>query len=340
MFGPFSLVDVMVMWIILIGLGVVAVAVIVIALVVMNRASEFRPSQVGFDEGERFALTDAARHRILICVVGVAAVALIARVCGGVLRYGLNLALLPVVASCTVAGLAALPYGNGIIGTGSTGSGGVRVASLRSREPWTYARWYVLAQPIIVAVMLIGYLTITACMGTMDGDGAGRSIRLTRENSYGVVRGESGPFPGVYYAVPLIAVTVLLIVLVCAALLRISRTPAPPGWHDGRADRLWRAAMTKFVVFLSSGSMLADAAGVLYFAGAATRRVGTNFDTLPPTYADDVYPTLGLLQMAVSRVMAALALVYLAMAVFAAARLWIGMRRAASGTMARKADTR
>ncbi|KAA8820325.1 hypothetical protein CSQ85_00515 [Bifidobacterium rousetti] len=328
MFGPFSLVDVMVMWLILIGLGVVAVAVAVIALVVMNRASEFRPSQVGFDEGERFALAGVARRRVLMCVVGVVAVTLIARLCGGVLRYGLNLALLPVVASCIAAGLAAMPYDNGIAENGSGGAGGVRVASLRSREPWTYARWYVLAQPIVVSVMLIGYLTITACMGTTDGDGAGRSIRLTKENAYGGVVGESGPFPGVYYALPLIAVTVLLVVLVCAALLRISRTPAAAGGGGGWADRMWRSTMTKFVVFLSSGSMLVCAAGVLYFAGGATRRVGTNFDTLPPTYADDVYPTLGLLQMAVSGVMGVLALVYLAMAVFAAARLWIGMWKA------------
>lgn len=327
MFGPFSLVDVMVMWLILIGLGLVSVVVAVIALMVMHRASEFRPSQVGFDEGERFALAGVARRRILMCVVGVIVVALIARLCGGVLRYGLNLALLPVVASCAATGLAAMPYDNGIAENGSGGAGGVRVASLRSREPWTYARWYVLAQPIVVAVMLIGYLTITACMGTTDGDGPGRSIRLTKENAYGGVVGESGPFPGVYYALPLIAVTVLLVVLVCAALLRISRTPAAP-CGGGGSDRLWRSTMTKFVVFLSSGSMLVCAAGVLYFAGAATRRVGTNFDTLPPTYADDVYPTLGLLQMAVSRVMGVLALVYLAMAVFAAARLWIGMWKA------------
>ena len=326
MLGLMSLMDALVAWLALIGLSAIVMIVVVVALVAMNRALEFKPARVGTSDAQGTAAAIAiARRRILICVCGVVAVAVIASVSGGMLRYGLNLALLPGVASCIVAGLAALPYGDRAVENDSRKTGGVRVASLRTREPWTYTRWYVLIQPIVVAVLLIGYLTITACMGTTDGDGAGRSIRLTEENSYGgVVGGESGPFPGVYYALPLIGVTVLLIVLVCVALRRISHTPAAPGECDGESDRLWRSAMSRFVVFLSTGSMLAYAAGVLYFAGNATRLVGTNFDTLPPSYADDVYPTLGALQMVTGGLLGVLALVYLAMAVFAVVKLWGG----------------
>lgn len=326
MLGLMSLVDALVAWLALIGLSAIVMIVVVVALVAMNRALEFKPARVGTSDAQGAAAAMAiARRRILICACGVALIVMIASASGGMLRYGLNLALLPGVASCVVAGLAALPYGDRAVKSDSLKTGGVRVASLRTREPWTYTRWYVLIQPIVVAVLLIGYLTITACMGTTDGDGAGRSIRLTEENSYGgVVGGESGPFPGVYYALPLIGVTLLLVAFTCAALWRISRTPAVPGGRSAEADRLWRVSMTKFVVFLSSGSMLAYAAGVLYFAGNATRLVGTNFDTLPSSYADDVYPTLGALQMVTGGLLGVLALVYLAMAVFAVVKLWVG----------------
>ena len=330
MLGLMSLVDALVAWLVLIGLSAIVMIVVVVALVAMNRALEFKPARAGTSDAQGGAAAMAiVRRRILICVCGVAVV-VIASASGGMLRYGLNLALLPGVASCVVAGLAALPYGDRAVEDDSLKTGGVRVASLRTREPWTYTRWYVLIQPIVMAVLLIGYLTITACMGTTDGDGAGRSIRLTEENSYGgVVGGESGPFPGVYYALPLIGVTVLLIVLVCVALRRISHTPAALDGIDGESDRLWRSAMSRFVVFLSTGSMLAYAAGVLYFAGNATRLVGTNFDTLPSSYADDVYPTLGVLQMVTGGLLGVLALVYLAMAVFAVVKLWAGARAVA-----------
>ena len=347
MLGLFSVMDVMVTWLILIGLGVVAAFVVVLALVVMNRASEFEPPHTDAfpvgrsDAGADWGMMSAARRRVLACAAGVAVVALAAGAGGDILRYGLNLALMPGVVSCIVACWAALPYADrdGAAASGSTG--GVRVALLRSREPWTYARWYVLVQPIVVAILLVGYLTITACMGTTDGDAAGRSIRLTGENGYGGVMGEATPFPGTYYAVPLIVVTLLLVAFTCAALWRISRTPAVPGGRSAAADRLWRVSMTKFVVFLSSGSMLVYASGVLYFAGNAIRLVGTNFNTLPPSFADDVYPTLGALQMATGGLLGVLALVYLAMAVCAVVKLWTGARAVApAGPAPWKADVR
>lgn len=331
MLGLFSVVDALVTWLILIGLSAIVMIVVVVALVAMNRAKEFKPARVGTsDEGNGAVVTVIARRRILICMCGVVAIVMIALTSGGILRYGLNLALMPGVASCIVAGLIALPYADRHGVAAPESAEGVRVASLRSREPWTYARWYVLVQPIVVAALLVGYLIITSCMGTTDGDSAGRSIRLTGENAYGGVMSEASPFPGVYYAVPLIAITLLLVALTCAALWRISRTPAVPGGRGEEADRRWRAAMTKFVVFLSSGSMLAYAAGVLYFAGNATRLVGINFGALPPAYADDVYPTLGALQMIVGGLLGVLALVYLVMAVVAAVGLWTGARAIAS----------
>ena len=183
-----------------------------------------------------------------------------------------------------------------------------------------------LIQPVLAAVLLIAYLCFTMATASPDDSGLMRSISLTYGRD-GELTGSAGPYPGSYYSVPLIAVTVLLLALTCCALWRIAHTPSVPDERYAHADRLWRVALTRFTVFLSVGSMLAYAVAVLLVAGSAVVRVGTNGGTWPASYADDVYPTLGWAQIVVGDVLAIAALAFLVMAVMSAVRLWMAPKR-------------
>lgn len=201
----------------------------------------------------------------------------------------------------------------------------VRTASLQSREPWTYARRYVLMQPMLAAGLLIIYLGFTTVTASSDDFGLMRTIQLVAPN--GTWAHSSGPYPGSYYSIPLAVVTLVLVGLTCAALWRIAHVPSVPEARFAEADRLWRVLLTRFTVFLSVGAMLVYAAAVLLVAGTATVRVGTNNGAWSAAYADDVYPTLGNIQIIMGGVVAVLAVIYLVMACSALVRLWTSPRR-------------
>lgn len=205
------------------------------------------------------------------------------------------------------------------------GGGRVRTASLQSREPWTYARRYVLMQPMLAAGLLIIYLGFTTVTASPDDFGLMRTIQLVAPN--GTWAHSSSPYPGSYYSIPLAIVTLVLVGLTCAALWRIAHVPSAPEARFAEADRLWRVLLTRFTVFLSVGAMLVYAAAVLLVAGTATVRVGTNNGAWSAAYADDVYPTLGNIQIIMGGVVAVLAVIYLVMACSALVRLWTSLRR-------------
>ena len=205
------------------------------------------------------------------------------------------------------------------------GGGQVRTASLQSREPWTYARRYVLMQPMLAAGLLIIYLGFTTVTASPDDFGLMRTIQLVAPN--GTWAHSSSPYPGSYYSIPLAIVTLVLVGLTCAALWRIAHVPSAPEARFAEADRLWRVLLTRFTVFLSVGAMLVYAAAVLLVAGTATVRVGTNNGAWSAAYADDVYPTLGNIQIIMGGVVAVLAVIYLVMACSALVRLWTSLRR-------------
>ncbi|KAB8291502.1 hypothetical protein [Bifidobacterium avesanii] len=338
MFGLFSIAAALAVWVALIALTAVTVALAVFALSVMHRRPELAvPRRVAVPAGDTGATGPVAlaRRRLLTaCTAGLSVLLVGFAADGWRFRwYGLALALLPGLAACAVMLVTALPFrGRDRAGHEDGESQGerapsetprVRVASLRPRRPWLYARGSVLMQPILIASLLIVYLVFTSCMATPDGESAGRSISLTDPS--GEVRTTAGPYPGVYYAAPLIVVTVALAALTCLALRRIALAPASADGRNDAVDRLWRIALTRFATFLSCGFMLCYASGVMLFAGNATRLVGTNFGALPPSYADDVYPTLGAVQIGVGLGLLLFAVLYGLLAVAAAVKLWTGV---------------
>ena len=337
----------------LIGLLKIAFIVMVVVLMVrallhMNREPSLsvkRPVSSGNPAGgssdgpsggpsEQSAMPDAAaddgplpivRRRMAFALLAGAAVLCAVLLIGSVVPRDMYriASMSPGLAASAVMLVLALPFPDM---ADRLGGGRVRTASLESREPWTYARRYVLMQPMLAAGLLIIYLGFTTVTASPDDFGLMRSIQLVAPN--GMWAHSSGPYPGSYYSIPLAVVTLVLVGLTCAALWRIAHVPSAPEARFAEADRLWRVLLTRFTVFLSVGAMLVYAAAVLLVAGAATVRVGTNNGAWSAAYADDVYPTLGNIQIIMGSVVAVLAVIYLVMACSALIRLWTSPRRA------------
>ncbi|MBT1163741.1 hypothetical protein [Bifidobacterium felsineum] len=311
----------MLIWLLMLVLTITVLVLVIRALLRMNHEPTLSIGVEQFGGDARFSVdgpVSVARHRVLIALFAGAAVLIVGVIINAVLSQSMYLvaAMTPGLAACAVMIVVSMPLPDVPVRPGS----GVRVASLQSREPWTYARRYVLIQPLLAAGLLIAYLCFTMATASPDDFGLMRSISLSNQN--GEMIASSGPYPGAYYAVPLIVVTLILTGATCLALWRIAHVPSSPDPRYAKEDKIWRVLLTRFVVFLSSGAMLAYAVGVLEVAGIATVRVGTNNGSLSPAYADDVYPTLGNAQIIMGGVVAVIACVYLIMACVCVARLW------------------
>ncbi|WP_152210010.1 hypothetical protein [Bifidobacterium cebidarum] len=315
----------MLIWLLMLVLTVTVLVLVIRALLRMNRepSLSMRPEAGGNPPFSGDGPISVARHRALVALLAGAVVLVAGLVLNDVFSRNMALiaALTPGLAASAVMAVIALPFPD----VPTRQGGGVRVASLQSREPWTYAKRYVLMQPLLTAGLLIAYLGFTIATASPDDYGLMRNIALTGPN--GESQGSAGPYPGAYYAVPLIVVTCVLVVLACLALWRIAHAPSSPDPRYGEEDKAWRVLLTRFTVFLSAGSMLTYAVGVLVVAGTATVRVGINYGSLSPAYADDVYPTLGNAQIVMGGVVAVVACIYLIMACVAVVRLWTGTNR-------------
>lgn len=216
--------------------------------------------------------TVSARRRLWL-MFGIAAVAAFAFILYGfadAASLGLLLAIAPGAAT-TIALLGFITYPSPRYAARHA-----RSASLDRRAPRRYLSRRVIAGPIAAAVGLVLFLVYAGVSASPDESGLSRTI--AHEDELGVQ--VAGPFPGWYYGFPLIVLTVLLAALTVTAVWRIAAAPAEPDARSQAFDTYWRQRTSQLVVLLSTVTLLTYTAGVLFFAGSATRRVATAVDQL------------------------------------------------------------
>jgi len=223
---------------------------------------------VGLDRPEQAALDSASRRAglrlqaaVLVAVGVLVAATLLGT--GSPDLLGLPLAVAPAVAAA--AGLltfAALPAAQ---------SPALRraSASLERRRPWSAASRADLVVPLVLAGALVATLVAGGALGAADETGRSRQFALTSPDP--AMWAASGPFPGWFYAGPMIVATVLLLAAALAALARIASAPALPVAELGCADRRWRATSTRVVSRLTSAALSASLGGVLVTGGISVR---------------------------------------------------------------------
>lgn len=177
--------------------------------------------------------------------------------------FGLGLMLAPtafglaVIAGVIVGELARTPR-----------SEGVRTAALRTRSVGAYLPWRLGGVVVAVTVGLGAVLVTTTLMGSADEPGqAARS--LVRACSP-VMSASRGPWPGLFYSLPLgIAVAVGLVGAVVALRTVVLRPPIGSGPDLVAADDVLRRRSAEAVVAATGVMVAASLLGIAATAGTA-----------------------------------------------------------------------
>lgn len=142
-----------------------------------------------------------------------------------------------------------------------------RSADLVPRRVWSYGPAWGFLLPLTAAGAVVAFAIIAGLASSAQPDGAFRSITIGSSTA--------GPYPGWYYGLPLIGLTVLLAAATLFALGRIASAARSEQYSD--LDRAARILATRVVMQLSSGALFLYFGGVLLFAGWATSNAATVF---------------------------------------------------------------
>ena len=201
-------------------------------------------------------------------------------------------------------------------------------ALLRSRRPWSFGSKWSFFLPLAVATGLIIFLTWAGVTSSPDARGLYRAISVSDD----ATSSTASPYPGWFYGVPLIVVTVVLAISTVLALVRISSTPSLPAAELGHLDQHWRNISTRVITKLSTAAMLGYFGGAAFIAGQATHNVATSRGTNGYVLRQPEF-VIGATLLVAGGVLAIAALVFLILAAFDAATLRTAALRAWRGDL-------
>jgi len=147
-----------------------------------------------------------------------------------------------------------------------TESNDSRSADIIQRRLWHFAPAWMIAA---AALILAGSIAVFILLGTMaDADGMSISRRTARsEKSW-------DPFPGFFYAVPIIAAIVVLGIVVAIALARITNAPRPTAPPLAEVDSATRFHAIKLALKIGVGAVVYTSGIWLIHAGGGSRHLG------------------------------------------------------------------
>lgn len=193
-------------------------------------------------------------------------------------------------------------------------SDAVRSAELSPRRARDFARVW----PPYAAAAVLG---VVAALIALLAEPDGRSLA----HDFGVGGSGGGPYPGWYYAAPLIAATVVLSALTDLALRRVARAPRPSDATLRDADDAVRTLAVQLICRVSTASILVSLGALLIAAALVSMRVADGPDTStdgvdvsPPTFAPLM--ALGVAELVIGLLSLAAGLVVTVLALRLAAR--------------------
>lgn len=140
----------------------------------------------------------------------------------------------------------------------------VRVASLELRHAWSFASRRSLVGLAALFGSVLVLLLVTGLTSSPDDAGRYRAITFMSDSFIS----SAMPYPGWFYAIPLITATILLAVTALLALRRIASVPSLPGPGLERQDRVWRIASTRILTTIIAAIMSLQLGGIAVFAGS------------------------------------------------------------------------
>jgi hypothetical protein len=253
----------------LLPVGVLA-AVMFAAVVALRRPRKSAADPAAAVLG-RVALRAVALRAIGLVTGGVVALKL---VYASPSWLGLGVAVAaPALSLCVLAGVLAGEAG----GYGAVGIS--RSASLVSRSARAYLPWPATGWVAGLSAVLLVSLAATTAAGSADERGrAGRVLTVICGALPGAPSGgpdvsSAGPWPGVFYSVPIGLAALLGLGAAAAVLVRIARRPRPDAAVAGFDDALRRRS-SKLVVAAAGLLVSTSVAGVAMTAGGVLARNG------------------------------------------------------------------
>ncbi|WP_113718664.1 hypothetical protein [Arthrobacter dokdonensis] len=122
-----------------------------------------------------------------------------------------------------------------------------------------------LALPLAALLAHVALLVATGLTSSPDSRGRYRVLAVADATSGSAAT----PYPGWYYGVPLMLVTLVLAGTALLALRRIAGTPALPDPRMAALDRRWREISARVVLRLATGALLGYCGGTAALAGQA-----------------------------------------------------------------------
>ena len=216
--------------------------------------------------GLALAVGRRMRLRMLAAVAaGVVVFAILALVPIPQLHLSLGLAIGPglgALAACLV--IAAIPLPRPVATTR------VRQADLTPRDATSFGPRWGFILPLVAAAFYVVFLIATASLAsTADYSKLSRQLALMTPGGYQT----QSPYPGWFYAVPLLIVTVLLSAGVLFTLRRVADAPSLGALELAPLDEAIRRGATRFVMLFSSSVIVLYLAATALIAGMAERDV-------------------------------------------------------------------
>jgi hypothetical protein len=208
----------------------------------------------------RRAVRGAQGRMLLALVLGLLAAIVVAFI--PVRWYGLGMMLAASIGALVACGLIALlPFPT------SRRVANVRMADLAPRTMGMFGPRWGFILPLVSAVFLIAFLVATGMTASGENGGMPREVAVVSSHGYHT----AGPYPGWFYGLPLIVVTVMVAIVVLAALHRIAGARGLDTPERRPLDGELRRVLTRFVMLLSATAVIFSLGATMLEAGSALR---------------------------------------------------------------------
>jgi len=209
----------------------------------------------------RRAVRGAQGRMLLALVLGLVAAIAVANLWIG--AFGIPLTIAPGVgAAIALVSIVASPLPR------RQAPSGIRRADLTAREATTFGPRWAFVLPVVAAVLLVALVVATGATAELDSRGLARVL-------YTVVQpgqtNAGSPYPGWYYGAPILIVTGILVGCTFLALRRVAAAPRNSAIDFWAMDDAVRSALTRFVMFISSGTIVLYLGAVALQSGSILR---------------------------------------------------------------------
>ena len=260
---------------VVVGIALFVYAAPVIVLVVLIWVVARRAPQTSRTAQHSVALTHAVRAAQTRAIVAIGFTAVLLFVGFAVATAFPSLLGVPVAVAPALAGTGGLLlYAFTPPAADPSGVTHAHAASLTPRRGWTFTPRKTLVGLFGLVAATFALFVVTGVTSSTDDAGRHRAMTFVGDG----FMSSASPYPGWFYAIPLMVATAGLVVAALLALRRLASTPSLPGPGLEQEDTVWRVESTRVLTTLLGAMMALQFGGVGVIAGNTARNAASHPD--------------------------------------------------------------